>query len=255
MERWAWQPGPVGIAERVVLLLGNVDSTGYSHSRGPYIFPDYAHRVPGRDDIYLCRKPTCSKCAASAEAATLHTDCVEYIEQRCILPLVLDHLWIVTAWHFPWREAPNFCLEGSAVTADLEMFHGIGMSRMTTLPPEVFQMVYRYSATSLFWRYSAASELTRQLSSFSKLLSIPLDIITTWNRGSQPVVTKGAQKWPVIRLTVDSWGIRTIERLSDHPRFKNWRTDNLVFIILDQSCCKDMLHFRTLVSPGLLLNA
>ncbi|KAH7235355.1 hypothetical protein BKA59DRAFT_515886 [Fusarium tricinctum] len=37
---------------------------------------------------------------------------------------------------------------------------------------------------------------------------------------------------PVMRLTIDSWGIREIERLAESPEFGRRRTDDLVFVVL-----------------------
>ncbi|KND90843.1 hypothetical protein TOPH_04652 [Tolypocladium ophioglossoides CBS 100239] len=107
-------------------------------------------------------------------------------------------------------------------------------------------MVHRHSATSLFWRYNAASELTKRLTASSnQLLSIPLCPVSAWHRGGKPVTAETTHQLPVIRLTIDSWGITEVERLSGYPRFKRWRTDRLIFVILDQGCLEGVTaHFK-----------
>ena len=119
---------------------------------------------------------------------------------------------------------------------DFSMFDDLGMSRMQLLPPEILQIIYRDSATSLSWRYCAASKLSEQLPAVSseQLFSIPLCTVSAWERGSRPVILEAIHHLPVIRLTIDSRGIKRVERLSGHPQFNRWRTDSQVFVTLDQ---------------------
>lgn len=177
----------------------------------------------------------------------MHSDCFEFVAHRCRLDNYWDHLWVLTAWRTPWRQAPHFRLEETTVTPDFSMLDDLGISRMRLLPLEVLQTVYEHSATSLFWRYTAASGLTQRLPAAlsDQLLSIPLCTVSAWNRGGQPVTAETAHQLPVIRLTIDSWGIKKVERLPENPRFKTWRTDTFVFVILDQSHLEGVTaHFK-----------
>ncbi|POR31267.1 Uncharacterized protein TPAR_08516 [Tolypocladium paradoxum] len=221
------------IAERFVLLLGNADSTAFSRRIGPNIFPDYGQRPRGKSSIFLCR----NRAVASV---------LSQLRPR-LLDDYLDHLWVVAAWRTPWRHAPPFRLEETAVIPDFSIFDGLGISRMRLLPPEVLQIVHGHSSTSLVWRYSAVSELTQRLPAAlsDQLLSIPLCMVLAWNRGGQPVTTETVHRLPIIRLTIDSWGIKQVERLSERPGFKRWRTDSLVFVVLDQSHFEGVTaHFK-----------
>lgn len=183
----------------------------------------------------------------------MHSDCFEFVAQRCRLDDYLDHLWVVTAWRTPWRKAPHLRLEETAVTPDFSMLDDVGISRMRLLPPEVLQMVHGHSATNLFWRYSAASELAKRLNAAlsDQLLSIPLCTISTWNRGGEPVITETDYHLPIVRLTIDSRGIKKIERLPEYPWFKRWRTDGLAFVILHQSCLEGVTaHLKVITLPS-----
>ncbi|KAF5006175.1 hypothetical protein FDECE_7450 [Fusarium decemcellulare] len=236
--------GSMEVAERFILLVGNVDSTACSKRLGPWIFPNYGHRLRGIETVSICRKPDCSRCTVSAEASTVHSDCFEFVARRCKLDdYNLDYLWVVTAWRAPWRQAPHFGLRDTEVVEpDWPVLDCLDISRnLALLPPEILGTIRRYSATSILWRFNAASKLTRQfpVALSDSLLSIPLYTIAAWKRGGQPVTTEGHQL-PIIRLTIDSWGIREVERLPSYPQFKTWRTDSLVFVILDQAYLKDV---------------
>lgn len=54
-------------------MLGNKNSTAYLRCTDVLVFPDYGHNVRPP----LCRRPGCKRCASSAEAATVHSDCLE----------------------------------------------------------------------------------------------------------------------------------------------------------------------------------
>ncbi|KAH7002360.1 hypothetical protein EDB80DRAFT_615582, partial [Ilyonectria destructans] len=223
------------VTERFVLLLGNGNSTAFSQRLGPYIFPGYGHRIRDKDGILLCRKPACSLCAVSPEASTVHFDCYEFVAQRSNIDRSLDYLWVITAWRTPWRRAPKFRLEEIVVKSDWSVFDYINISRMRLLPPEILKMIYEYSATSIIWRFNTASEVIQRLTipSSDHLLSIPLRKVSAWKRGGQPWTTETAYNLPVVRLTIDSHGIREVKRLPGNPLFRRWRTDSLVFVILN----------------------
>lgn len=168
----------------------------------------------------------------------MHSDCFEFFSQRCNIDDALDYLWVLTAWRTPWRQAPNHSLQETAVEPDLTVFDDLGISSMRLLPTEIHRMIHEYSATSIVWRFNAASDVIRRLpvALSDDLVSMPLCAVSAWKRGGQPVpvTTELAHKLPVIRLTVDAWGIQEIERLSGNPQFRRWRTDDLVFVIIDQ---------------------
>ena len=202
---------------------------------------DTAIEMPSKSGVSLCRKPDCSHCAVSPEASVAHSDCFEFIAQCCKLDDYLDYLWVVTAWRTPWRQAPHFRLKEPVIKPDWSVLDKLGIS-LRSLPLEILQMIHKkYSTTSLVWRLNAASNLSRQLPTTlsADLLSIPLHAVVAWKRGGQPITEQIVnQIAPVIRLTIDSWGIQEVERLPGNPECRGRRTDGLVFIILDQKSLK-----------------
>lgn len=192
----------------------------------------------------------------SPEASTIHLGCFDVVAQHCKLDDCLDHLWITTAWRTPWRQAPNLRLEEPAITPDLSRVDALGIPRMRVLPPEILGMVYYNSATSLFWRYSRALDLARRLSTTStdstacldELLSVPLCTVSAWKRSGSPAFSKIARQLPIFRLTIDSHGIREIERLPERPRVQRTRTDSLAFVILEQCYLQGVTaHFKVII--------
>ncbi|PHH51363.1 hypothetical protein CFIMG_005829RAa [Ceratocystis fimbriata CBS 114723] len=226
---------PMEVLDRCVLLLGNDDSTGFSERLGPFIFPDYGYRMPDRSGVLRCRKPDCCT-MRNPEASTVHYDCFEFISQRFDLDSSMDYLWIATAWQTPWRQAPHFRLEETTIKPDWSLFDEIGLPQMKMLPLEIVQMIYNYSPASLFWRFHSASFLGQQLSTTVSdyMLSIPLNTVLTWERGSRPKTTNIPNELPVFLLTIDAWGIQEIKRLSGNPPLKRWRADDRVFVIADR---------------------
>lgn len=228
-------------------VLGNGNSTAFSQRLGPYIFPGYGHRIRGKDGILLCRKPACSLCAVSPEASTVHSDCYEFVAQRSNVDRSLDYLWVVTAWRTPWRRAPKFRLEETVVKSGWSVFDYISISKMRLLPPEILKMIYEYSATSIIWRFNAASEVIQRLTipSSDHLLSIPLREVSAWKRSGQLWTTETTHNLPVVRLTIDSQGIQEVERLPRNPLFRRWRTDGLVFVTLNYELLDGVIaHFK-----------
>lgn len=197
--------------------------------------------------IVPCRRYNCCLCSDSAEASTVHSDCLEIVARGCKLHQSLDRLWIITAWRVPWLQAPSFHLDEAAITPDFSVLDRLGFPEMRSLPQELIRTVHKHSRGNLFWRSSAARELIPRISSASskEVLSIPLCTISAWDRGGQPFTEETVHELPVIRLTIDTWGIKRVERLPKHPCFQKWRTDQFRYVVLDQSNLERVVaHFK-----------
>lgn len=115
-------------------------------------------------------------------------------------------------------------------------------------------MVHEHSSTSLFWRYSAALDLARVLHAVPpNNLSVPLLKVKAWERGARPEVEEIPDRPHDVRLTIDSYGIRRIERLARGSWYQRRRTDHLAFVILEADKVQDITtHFK--VCSRLLVN-
>lgn len=107
------------------------------------------------------------------------------------------------------------------------------------MPPEIKQMVQGYSQSSLFWRLTAALDLAMRFNAMppSNFSSVPVRQVAEWERGCVPTQSQALGHVPVVRLTIDSRGIRKLERLpAGEPQYSSRRSNNLIFIIEDEGC-------------------
>lgn len=199
--------------------------------------------------MLLCRRPGCGRCAASTESSTVHSECLEIVAKR----QGKDSLWVATQWVIPWRQAPDLFLERD-ITPDISLASHLGIGRIRDLPPEILRMIHGYSSTSLFWRYSAALDLARVLNAAPpNNLSVPLLKVKAWERGARPEVEEIPDRLHDVRLTIDSYGIRRIERLARGSWYQRRRTDHLAFAILEADKVQAItIHFK--VCSRLLVN-
>lgn len=140
----------------------------------------------------------------------------------------------------PWRQAPAIVLpEDTNVTSGAVAIvaKGYGLPELLGMPPGIKQMVRDYSQSSLFWRLVVALDLAAQFNAVpsSNFSSIPVRQEAEWERGCIPIQSQALDHLPIVRLTIDSRGIRKLERLpAGEPQYSSRRFDNLIFIIEDQ---------------------
>lgn len=203
--------------------------------------------------MLLCRRPKCWHCARSVEAAVVHADCLELVLRECTASEPLNQLWTVAAWRVPWRWAPHLFLDDADVLLpSSSVAEGIGMPGLGLLPSEIIQAIRNCSADSLYWRYITALDLGRYLSAFAPegLISVPLNAILTWDRGAGMDLAVASPQRPFMQLTIDSHGIKRIERLLIKPPYSGWRRcENKTFVILSESRLERItIHFKVLIS-------
>ncbi|RFU24599.1 hypothetical protein B7463_g11741, partial [Scytalidium lignicola] len=174
----------------------------------------------------------------------MHSDCFELFIQECILDQALDRLWIAIAWKNPWRKAPDLHLhyKTNIASSSLQVAEKYCKLPLRSLPPELVQMIQNYSESSLFWRYISAVGFSYQLSTTTSnsLESVPLCQLSAWQRGGRPIVAE-ASAGHIIRLTIDSYGIRELEKLLESPPYNGSRFDNVAFIIQKESCLSGVI--------------
>lgn len=248
-----------GQAKRLKLVappvLGNNDSTAYATHTRSCLFPDYGLSGLFVDDWFVCRKPGCPQCIASPEAATIHVECFELFRQTYKSHDTLDRLWRVAAWRVPWRCAPPVVLpetdiprSGFSMVAEKYC-----MPRLSRIPIEIVALIRKHSTTSLFWRLASALQLADDLSKVAAndLVSMPFCKIGRWERGSPPVTS--SHQLPFVSLTIDSRGIRQVQRFRDKVQYSQERYDHLVFVVQDAASFVDVVA-RFKVPTMLLLD-
>ena len=118
---------------------------------------------------------------------------------------------------------------------------------MKILPTEILNMIRDYSDISIIWRFQMVSGLVERfpVATNGQLLSLLLQIVSAWKRGSQPVIADTTDMLPIMRLTIDSWGLREIKRLKESPKFKTRRTEGCVFVVLNRDSLEGInAHFK-----------
>lgn len=200
---------------------------------------------------FLCRESDCSQCLGCPEAATVHHDCFKAFLQRCITTKTKpaarsdfpSRLWRFAAWRKPWKQAPPLLLPEDHLS--LLRNHALGrisvkidLPDLSKFPPELVRMIKKYSETAPFWSYTAAVDLADRFISTpsTTLLSVPMSDVVSWQRGGTPDISKGGSataSLPIIRLSIDSHGLRSVERFSEdqQPTFYPSRSSSMCFVV------------------------
>ncbi len=66
-------------------------------------------------------------------------------------------------------------------------------------------------------------------------LSAPLTTVSSWERGGQSQLFGVPAALPITRITIDSRGIKAVERLAERPRQSGRRSDDAGFVFGDES--------------------
>jgi hypothetical protein len=219
----------------IVKVLSNKDSTACEGYTRPFPFPQLGIQPP-IEGYMLCRKPGCSLCAKSPEAFTVHNECLQLFQQRC---KSFSHLWTRAAWRKPWRgasaiafhstEFPILCQSFMEVAARLRM-----PTWISKLPLEILAIVRRFSSNALIWKYAAVLGLADHICTDNRLGNSrqePFNHIYHWERGAQVCLKDDGSMLPIIRLGIDSRGIKTLERFATDEPLNNSKGGCSAFVI------------------------
>jgi hypothetical protein len=120
----------------------------------------------------------------------------------------------------PWRQAPDRFLDVRDITPDISLASRLGIGRIRYLPPELLHIAYKHLLASLFWGYSVALDLALVLcTTLPSELSVPLLRARAWERGGCLEVEEILDRLHAVRLIIDSYGIRRIERQAGSLRY------------------------------------
>lgn len=158
---------------------------------------------------------------------TVHMECLYLLGQLTPAKDKLSWLWTAAAWKSPWDGAPPLQQALSPVIDPGQFIHQAAqaceMPGLSLLPKELALMIYEQSDPGClhrclaFWSYARWWNRLHQ----KKPKTIPIEEIEEWHRGSHPVMNKGARhgevesdvQKPIIILSIDSQGLRSITRV------------------------------------------
>ncbi|KAK1250637.1 hypothetical protein MKX08_010640 [Trichoderma sp. CBMAI-0020] len=206
----------------------------------------YRHAAHCEDESALgkayCRYPNCKACASSVPTITVHKECFDFLKRLTTAQDKLSWLWTAATWKSPWDGAPPLQQALSPIIDPGQFIHQAAraceMPSLSSLPKELALMIYEQSDQSClhrclaFWSY--ARWWNRLHPKMTKM--IPIEEIEEWHRGSHPVVNKGARhgevesdvQKPIIILSIDSQGLRSITRVQkDYASSYTNANDNL----------------------------
>lgn len=253
-------------------LVGNPnadgDSTKYHSVAGRFTAVDHQphtynfrieHNLEEAGIVCSNRKP-CSRCYGAPEAIYIHQRCLDLLVRESALPLesamrldsipknLLDFVWTTSAWRSPWRHALYLCLDDNLsipVLPPVSYLSRTGLQGLAKLPLELLRLVRDESCRSPFWGYMNVMDMARRYQEATSLAadelpavtSVSLSTVSSWKRGHAPVLIDEPCTKGMIRLTIDSAGMRSIKRL-DHDTLYGFhkstpRFDNRAFAVFD----------------------
>ncbi|KAK4446919.1 hypothetical protein QBC34DRAFT_496513 [Podospora aff. communis PSN243] len=239
---------PLRKEDTYLSFVGNSSSTAYASLERCHTPQDVA-----KSNILCPYRSRCSTCGGAPEAICVHTGCFRLVMQHTQLAQqdLLDFMWVRAAWKAPWRDAPHLSLELSPPPAPpASPMSALGLSHFNKLPVELVQQIWQNSTASTLWGYARVLDIAHHANesapSQATLVTVPFSRVVSWERGSQPVLSPTprilakAQGPPqTTRITIDSEGIRAIERFDYgalyDQRARRDRSDRLAFAFIDES--------------------
>ncbi|KAJ3485697.1 hypothetical protein NLG97_g6758 [Lecanicillium saksenae] len=212
------------VGEPMIALLGDrANSSCRVIDASTFPMAIYCNQRHGTPWMF-CQFPKCTKCAGELESVTVHRDCYQIFLQQTAKH---EHITAYNLWHaaharYPWRgfwPLPLTVLGKDA--AGLARAHAtaeMGIP-LDTLPNELVLQICENVRQSIFWRYILAQEFIRRLvaeADRGAAKTTVLSRIDSWKRGSEPQPAT-SESGSYLRLTIDSYGLREIERLSSFP--------------------------------------
>ncbi|PSR75357.1 hypothetical protein BD289DRAFT_447826 [Coniella lustricola] len=228
--------------EQVTALFEDVHRRFHIWYTKDFKFPELGHLSASTDCFYFCRRPSCAQCANGPDTTTVHVDCLAIFlaysfKIRSIkVKEALFSLHTSDLYRDPWRQAPLLCLQEQAAF-DTSVFHFFvslyDIPQLRTLPAEIREMIRLSSPRTFFWRAVATIS-----AAYSVDLMAPETVhirdIGHFNRGEPPIsrLHEFESAGPmIIRITIDSDGIRRLERLAERPPSCSESSTCLAYIV------------------------
>ncbi|KAM6537698.1 hypothetical protein FALCPG4_003606 [Fusarium falciforme] len=104
----------------------------------------------------------------------------------------------------------------------------LGIPRLGLLPTEIVLIIQSYSFDSSPWRLYTTLSVAKQVSngngSPQDLKIFRIGEVSAWERGKEPILANNSPQDPIIRLTLDAYGIKEVERL---PSYSDTMSDQV----------------------------
>lgn len=158
----------------------------------------------------------------SLQCAAAHHQCLIVYLKQCGLPLCqgLDCIRTIALFRSPWSKLPQLCLRpNNQIHAEVidRIAARSGLARLQSLPPELLHAIRQLSPHALLWRTMRTIALALQASLQKEpTQTFALAGIRQWCRESRGLAFAHDQQ-SLIKITVDSSGIREITRLHEWP--------------------------------------
>ncbi|KAL7932360.1 hypothetical protein V8C35DRAFT_308166 [Trichoderma chlorosporum] len=174
------------------------------------------------------------------ESATIHTDCFNLFRRSCTDEQAIHRLLLAAVWRSPWAGAAKFEVATTYdVTGLIQLAaKACDMPRLETMPTELKGLVWQELITqpSTVTRYhsvmSLAADSSRQ--DFNQQATVPIGNVGPWERGQAPA-NEEQDLAPFIRITIDSQGLKRIERLAQRPELISQASDTELYIVENQA--------------------
>ena len=202
----------------------------------------------------VCRPNTCDEMPSRDEGTLLHEKCLQLVVRESPR-FDVRTLFILSAWRRPWSDAPDLCLSERFLIPRVVLQTAeekYALIRLSTLPPELVARIKEFSESSVYWRYISVLEFVSRLeNAVPGNITYPLCKISSWHRGGEPVLAN-EETAPYIRLTIDSRGLRMVERLPEHPTRRAWQSKNVVYAVCQENQLRRInAHFQVPMSTPL----
>ncbi|UPK99219.1 hypothetical protein LCI18_010154 [Fusarium solani-melongenae] len=124
------------------------------------------------------------------------------------------------AWQNLWKCDPLYLEPRHIIKPNLEDMQALGIPRLGQLPIEIIMIIQSYSSHSILWRLYTTLSIAKQASnengSPQDLKKFPIGEVSAWERGKEPILANNSPQDPIIRLTLDAYGIKEVERLPNY---------------------------------------
>ncbi|KAM5355274.1 hypothetical protein ACJ41O_001920 [Fusarium nematophilum] len=168
----------------------------------------------------------------------MHAESFQLFLRECKRRDAWDRLWTAAAWQDPWRrDQPLHLQPNDIVVPSSAVAQALGIPKLALLTPEIVQIVRSYSADSLLWRFCIASRVARLASGepSQSPVTIPLRDISSWERGNEPKLAGTSPQGPIVRLTLDTLGIKKVERFPGYTHRSHYRSySSTAFAFVDE---------------------